>query len=578
MTSPLLESAEKQSTLWFVTGGVLFVLGWRAMVVTVEYFHESDLVRQLCAVRQFEQDVIPNHANTRLVFCQDTEDGVGFYFCDVAGGKPQFLCEQKEKGIRGRRFTMLGWTADDSQFACAVPDNQNDQELIQIFDGRTGDHLSTVVADPSFNEFGWLSDEAFAYSTYGPSIRVVNRQPNGAWVHNRYFQNVATNNLNNFTAFSASTVAWQDDRGISLFNIDNGSAERVWESTTNRLVEFTHVSGVTAFLLDCTDDDGQYLLWLNPEDRRTYDLGRIGNRRNFIRKATWTTPGSSYAYLTNDLAGSAFCIKTAERAGPIAVPWQGGVRSFTLNGDKLFFSGNPDDHTPGIWEYDIQSQAFKCVVASTGDPLKYNVGGPPSHHALTNSLGERVFYHLWAPQNVRPGQKYPLLLAKELNVWFPYFPLAANCGCYVAIVETPFSHTWEGEAEQTWIEDVSSLYEIMAGNPGIDTNRVYLYADSTGTHFLSRLVNDRPGLAKGAVLFSPTDLPNLSNLKNKRILIVDGKRDADAMERLPGFQDLAAEKGNAITLFLQNDTGHIPASGAVERDRAAQFAKFISSQ
>ena len=578
MIRQILESFGKQSAIGFGLSGVMFVLGWRAMVVTVEYFHEPDVVRELCAVRPFEQDLIPNHDNTRLVFCQDTDDGIGIYYCDIAGGKPRFLCDQKEKGIRGRRFTMLGWSADDSLFACAVPDNQNDQELIQIFDGRTGDKLSTIVADPSFNEFGWLSNEAFAYSAYGPSIRVVNKQANGAWVHEQYFQNVATNDLNNFTAGSARTVAWRDDNGIWLFNLDDGSSEQVWKTGADRVVEFTQASGVNEFLLDCSDDDGQYLLWLNLQDKRTYDLGRIGNRRNFIRKAAWNGRGTSYAYLTNDLAGSAFCVKTAEMATPVAVPWQGGVRSFTLNGDELFFAGNPDDHSPGIWEYDLPSRAFKCVVASADNLLKNSIGSPLSCQLMTNAFSDQHYYHLWSPSNVLPNHKYPVLLAQELNTWFPCFQIAAQTGFYVAVVDRPFFNTWGGEPENTWIEDVSRLYEIMSQNPNIDTNRVYLYACSRETCFLSQLMNDRPTLANGAILFSPTALPEVSSLQNKHILIVDGKLDGNGINRLHEFQDRAAEKGNAITLLLQNDTSHIPASGAVEHDRAREFAKFMSSQ
>ena len=72
--------------------------------MAAQYFNEPDSVRQLCSVPQFEQDLSPNNANTRLVFCQNTEAGVGIYFCETDGGKPRLLCEQKEKGNRGRFF------------------------------------------------------------------------------------------------------------------------------------------------------------------------------------------------------------------------------------------------------------------------------------------------------------------------------------------------------------------------------------------------------------------------------------------------------------------------------------------
>jgi hypothetical protein len=573
MTSQSKEFTRKRSTIWFVTVGFLFVLGWRALVMATQYFNEPRIVRELCSVPQFEQDLIPNSANTRLVFCQDTEEGVGIYFCDTDGGKPRLLCEQKEKGFRGRRFTMLGWSPDDSLFACAFPENKKDQELILIFDGRTGKLLDKVVPDQSFNQFGWLSTDSFAYSTR-TSVRVVTKQANGSWAHKRYFENVATN-MDNFTAISANSVAWRDDNGIWLFNFGSGSSEKIWEAATNRLVEFTHAKGVNEFLLNCSDDAGQYLLWFNLQNKRTFNLGRIGDQQDYIRNAYWNGHGSSYAFLTNDLAGSAFCIKTEEMATPITIPWHGGVHNVTLSGGQLFFSGNPNDQPPGIWEYDIKSQTFNCIVPSTIGPLMNGLGVSPSCGVMTNSLGEQRFYHLWSPPDVSPNQKYPVLLVQELNLWYPYFQIAAHSGFYVAVVDRPFFHTWNGVHERTWVEDISRLYEIVAHNPHIDTNRVYLHAISAENFFLSQLMNDRPLLAKGAILFSPSALPDPSILQNKRILIVDGKADGNAMKRLPEFQDRAAAKGNDVTLFLQDYAGHTPASATTERNRARQFAKFI---
>lgn len=564
----------KQFTIWIVIVGVLFVLGWRALVMATQYFREPMIVRELCSIPQFEQDLIPNSANTRLVFCQDTKEGVGIFFCDTAGGKPRLLCEQKEKGLRGRRFTMLGWAPDDSLFACAFPENKQDQELILIFDGGTGELLDKVVADQSFDQFGWLSTDSFAYSTR-TSVRVVARQANGNWAHKRYFENVATN-MDNFTTVSANSVAWRDGDVIWLFDLGSGSPDKIWEAAPNRLVEFTHAKGViNEFLLNCSDDAGQYLLWFNLQNKRTFNLGRISSHQAYIRNAIWNGHGSSYACLTNDLAGSAFCIKTEEMATPITISWRGGVRSFTLSGGQLFFSGNPDDQPPGIWAYDIKSQTFNCIVPSTSGPLMNGLGVAPSCGVMTNSLGEQRFFHLWVPPDVSPNQKYPVLLAQELNTWFPCFQIAAHSGFYVAVVDRPFFNTWDGEPQQTWVEDVSSLYEIMSHNPHIDTNHVYLYACSRETSFLSQLMNNRPLLAKGAILFSPTALPNPSILQNKHILIVGGKADGNAMKQLPEYQDRATEQGSVIALFLQDYAGHIPASSTTECNRARQFAKFI---
>jgi hypothetical protein len=576
MNRPVEAAAARRSGLGLVVGAFVLVLGWRGCVVCTQWWNEPQLLREFDSIRQFEQDVIPNSANTRLVFCQDTREGIGIYFCDAAGGKPRLLCEQKEKGHSWKRFTMLGWAPDDSLFACGFPDNKRNQELILIFQGRTGEPAGQVVADENLYHLAWLSTNALAYSSR-TCVRVVTRQANGSWVHTRYFQDVAAS-IEDFTTVSASLVAWRDGGGIWLFDFASASAEKIWEATTNRLVEFTYSTDANEFLLNCSDEAGQYLSRLRLGAKQAIMLERIGTQLDYIRNAVWsrTAHAATYAWLTNDPAGSAFCIKTASPDAPVTVPWHGGVRSFTLSGGQLFFLGYADNEPPGIWRYDLGSQAFDCIVRSTSGPLKNSLGQPATVRLMTNSLGEQRFYHLWTPRRIAPNKRYPLLLAQEHNTWFPCFQLAALCGCFAAVADRPSWHTWNGQHERTWTEDVGSLYELMAQNPSVDTNRVYLYACSAETFYLSRLVADRPALAKGAILFSPGALPDPSILQDKNILIVAGKADANAIKRCPEFQDHAAAQGSAITLFFQDDAGHMVASGAAERNRASRLYQFLS--
>lgn len=576
MTARLKKITANRATARMVIGGVLFVLGWWLLVSATQYLTTPPLVRELGNLLEFKQDVIPNRANTRLVFCQDTAAGVGIYYCDTAGGKPRLLCEQKETGHSWKRFTMLGWSPDDSRFACAWPDDKQDKEWILIFDGRTGEPLGKVVADENLYQFGWLGADAFAYSSR-TAVRVVTRQADGSWVHQRSFHEVATN-LDDFTTVSANSVAWREGGGIWLLDLATGVPEKIWEATTDQLVEFTYAWGADEFLLNCSDAAGQYLLRFRPQDKRTINQERIGDPGDYIRKATWDGRGSSYAYLTNDLAGSAFCLKAGEMAAPIIIPWRGGVRSFTLSGGQLFFSGNPDDQAPGIWVYDLKAETFKLIVASTSGPLRHGLGRPSTCRVMTNALGGQRIYHLWSPPKVSPGQKYPVLLAQELNTWFPYFQLAAHSGYYVAVVDRPFSHTWDGALEHTWAEDVSRLAELMAHDPNVDTNRIFLYACSRDTSGLSQLVAARPTLAKGFIAFGPTALPDPAGLRNKSVLLVAGNADVNAAKGLSEFQDRAAKEGNAAALFLQAGAGHMAASGTTERNRARQFAKFLTEQ
>lgn len=101
-------------------------MGWWVFVIAAQYSNGDAITRNLGSISQFEQDLVPNSDNTRLVFCQDTQEGVGIFFCDTAGGKPRCLCEQKEKAHSWKLFSMLGWSSDDSLFACVPLDDAVD--------------------------------------------------------------------------------------------------------------------------------------------------------------------------------------------------------------------------------------------------------------------------------------------------------------------------------------------------------------------------------------------------------------------------------------------------------------------
>jgi hypothetical protein len=568
--------AYRRSAVRIAMGVFVFVVGWRLSIVAAQYFG-GQKTKELCSILLFEQDLSPNSANTRLVYCQDTEQGVGIYFCNTAGGKPKLLCEQKEKGHSWKRFTMLGWSPDDSLFAVAFPDTTNDKEMILVFNGNTGEPAGKVGTDQNLEQMVWLSNDSFAYCTK-KDVGVVVGEGNGQWKHKRFFTGVGAN-LDNLTAVSADSVAWQDAGAIWLLDLTTGLPKTIWQATRNDLVEFTYSKPAGEFLLNCRDGAGQHLVRYNANETNIIDAGRIGPWYDYVRKATWDGQGTAYAYLTNDLAGSAICIKSGDESSPILVPWHGAIRTCYLNGNHLFFSGCPDDQAPGIWDYDLKSQAFRLIVSSTSGPPKSSLGFSFTTLLLTNSLGEERYYQLWSPTHVLPNQKRPVLLVQEPNAWFPSFQMiAAQCGWYAAVVDRPFSHTWDGTYLRTWTEDVMTLYEVMARNPNVDTNRVYLLASSASTVYLSQLMNDRPTLAKGAILFSPTALPSPSIRHEKHLLITDGKLDGDSTKRLSEFQDRAAENGDDIILFLQNNSDHMPASGVTEHNRIRQFARFLSEE
>ena len=74
-----------------------------------------------------------------------------------------------------------------------------------------------------------------------------------------------------------------------------------------------------------------------------------------------------------------------------------------------------------------------------------------------------------------------------------------------------------------------ALYTMMTKNPNIDTNRVFLFGTSWDADFLSQIIAGKPDLWRGAILFGPGGLPGLSYLHKKKLLIIAGRNDGDAV-------------------------------------------------
>ena len=554
----------RPSAVWIMTSVSVFVISWRLCVFAAGYFGAQKVADTLIAVKQFKQDLIPNHANTRLVFCQDTERGVGIYFCTTDGGKPRLLCEKIENAFRWQRFTMLGWSPDDSLFACAWPDNNQDKEFILIFDGTNGEQLAQIGADQDLYQFAWFTDNSFACSTR-TDVRVVVKQGKNSWEYKRHFEKVAAN-LDNLTAISDHSVAWQEAGAIWLFDFAAEQPQKIWEATTNTLVEFTYARSSGEFILYCSDENGQFVIRLSPGSKGIAGTERIGNQQqDFVSKVKWVDGEPRYAYVNwlNDRGHwPDLCIQTKPNLAPIRVPWEGWIENFSLNGDHLFFTGSENGTIPSIWEYDIKSETIRCVVdGSTRESASARIAAPLIG-AVTNALGNANTYYLWPPTHVSVEGKYPLIITKQFWNWFPYNQIAVNEGYYFAVVDESC---------------VAVLREALAKNPNVDTNRVYLYESSAATVFASELISEKPDLWKGAILFGPSGLPDLSRLQNKRILIIAGKDDGGQFVRLSEYQNQAAVSGTPVTLCFLASAGHMPNSVASERNRARQFARFLSA-
>ena len=553
-----------------VTMVVLLVGGWQLCIIARQPPHLIDIATEVGSIAQFRDGLFPNNKGTDLVYFRETEKGVGAYFCDAAIGSNKLLFEQREKGYN-QFLGMLRWSPDDSLFACSVISNPNStysKEEIILYNGTSGNELQRIAADGyRWNSFVWLSPHSFAFLiSYSPNNRawlVFGQKPDGTWVQAQVVKRFADVVLNYLTATSVHSIAWQQGREIWTFDFASGSTNIIWESITNKLESFAYSEKTGQFVLACSDENGPISISFRPP--------RLWEKQGSIVDVTRNDNRTRYADLTIDHGLYSFSVKTDADSEPTNFIWQGMVEYYKLVGDYLYFIGNLANETPSIWQYDIHAKAVRSLLSKQNGDFKYAKTYIPLVGVGTNVLGRQISYHLWRPVQESPRRRYPLIIGQTHYIWNPYQQVAANGGYYYATVDRA---TWADNIDN-WPEDVLGLYDIFKNNPNIDTNRIFLTTFSEEASDAIQVLNVRPNMCKGVILFNPYSEPDLAYAHLSSMFIVGGREDDDSIQQLTKYQDEAAKAGVPVRLVLQDGAQHIARSIATERERTRQFARFL---
>lgn len=551
----------------------LFVGIWRLWVIASQPPHLFDIAAEIGSIAQTRVGLFPNRNGSSLIFFQETETGLGTYLCETASGKSHLLFEQKEKGY-GNQFRMLGWSPDDSYFAYAVladPSPTNSLKAIILYNGISGEPMAKIPAEACSpdSQFIWLSTRSFAYSTYTHrSWLIFSQNPDGNWVQTQVVKRFTDGKLINLTVISPHSIAWLKTGDIWTFDFSSGTSEKIWESSTNQLRSFSYAEETGNFLLNCGDEIGPFSIAFRPPTSWDKQGSILNTVRNPVRER--------YADLDMRHGLYSFALKINTNLVPTTFVWEGMLRYHAIGGDFLFFTGNDVGGAPGIWQYDIKSKTVRSLVSGLQRTLKHSKIVPSLNRAGTNASGKEIGYHLWEPTHVSPGKKYPLILGQSLYVWNSSPQVAANAGYYFA---TANFTNWINEID-TWPAEVTGLYEILAKNPNIDTNRVFLIAYSAQAGDVGQVLASKPDFCAGLILFHPASWPDLSKTHISKIFLVGGTDDKEDSlpEQLIKFQNDAVSFGTDFHFLLQDGVQHLTRSVATEREQAVQLARFLAGK
>jgi hypothetical protein len=561
--------ASRWAGLWLAMTAVSFAVGWRLCVIARQPAHLLAIANEVGSIALSKEEfnngeLVPGNDGRGLVFFQETETGLGAYFWDAAGEKSKLLFEQKENDLGGQ-FEIVVWSPGDRFLACSFKsysDPQNPTRNIVIYDGISGESVAKIPV-LWVNKFIWLSSHSYAYLSPNQTWLVFEQKSDGNWVRTLVVDRFGDGKFKNLVATSPHSVAWQQDDGIWTYDFTSEVSEKIWESATNTLKSFTYEEETGNFLLNCSDENGPLSICFRPR--------RLWDKQGTVLSMTRNESRARYADLSEDRGVCSFTIKTGADSEPTHLVWDGTVEYYKLAGDYLYFTGTLSNGPPGIWQYNIKSKEARCLDSGLKGGFQYAKWVTPVDGIGTNADGKQMKYHVWAPVQVSPRKKYPVIIEQTHSIAFSRQQVAANGGYYFATADR--LSWWAGLSD--WGADVMGLYEILAKNPNIDTNRVYLFATSAESSYLSQLVSEKPDLWRGVILFNPAGLPDLSNARLSKMFIIGGRDDGNAVKQLTQYQDEAARVGVPVKLILQIGAQHVARSIATERGREQQFARFL---
>ncbi len=334
-------------------------------------------------------------------------------------------------------------------------------------------------------------------------------------------------------------------------------------------------------LLDRTEDGRDSVWRLDTADGTNTTPVQIMEGQS-VRNAQWA--GSDRFVYASHLDARDW-IKLADLSGndkkQLLQLWGNGSYDwFRVTPDQrhLFLFGNISNApTAGVWRNDLASDAWHPAISVSDYPTIQAQAVVTSHNTLYVPGGQ-VTYTLYQPANFDKHKKYPLLMGDTTfddPLYRESFQKSmAACGMRVAAVERP---NWNAQLDQ-WATNVLALYRSLAGDPNVDTRRVYLFATSAETRYLSELAETKPGPWRGLILLNPSQFPDFSKLslfQSRPKIMLDTGGEEHAENRFKKYQQDALNSGVVVEFYTYPGENHQIVASANKLERTRHLAHFI---
>jgi hypothetical protein len=357
----------------------------------------------------------------------------------------------------------------------------------------------------------------------------------------------------------------------------------VWcDPAISGIASFSYSKPNAQLLIKQVEDNGRNALWRFDPRASEPDKATKIVEAGSITGEQWAG-SKACAYTSADPSHHGVAVADAFGTGmtrwfePQSLNWF----KVTEAGDKLFFGGTiSNEPSAEIGQYDLGSGQFQTAVPYADYPSVYAKNIQPYQVSLTLPSGRTVLCTVFPPAHFDPHKKYPLLLGDTqffVTVNGPagrlWIPAISTCGAYVIFIER---YSWW--QLDHWESDILEVYHVMANDPAIDPQRVFVFGSSAETEYLSKLLTDSPGLWKGAVFLNPGGLPDFSKsppLQSRPEILISAGGDEQEDDRFKRFQAKALKSGVMVDYIIHPGEGHHLVGNAAQLERTRAIMHFM---
>lgn len=384
------------------------------------------------------------------------------------------------------------------------------------------------------------------------------------------------------TALSEDTVAWVGNNRACAMKLRPNQVQTLADlnsspaTTALNSLSFSKPTG--QLLLDCEQASQGRLYQLDPKN--THSLQPLSTALS-ISNAAWfggaKTPGWIGQKDSSLLVHQGLSPKSETLLSNVTVT----AFNVTADGKQLFmFAAVSNEPAPGIWQLDLESIQLRNIIPCGKHQSKYAKAIQPIDDFILSDCGKFTVY-LPKDYYSHPDRKYPLVIGDtdfgmvvgggHGRLWLPSM---AACNAYVLVVNRK---SWT-EGLDHWGEDVLAAYKHLVSLVPVDESRVFLFASSAETAYLSKFLTDSPVPWRGAILLNPSGLPDLAGLSQLRdkpkILISVGDLE-DLTATIKEYQKDALKLGITVDLSISAGEKHHFVGTAAQIQRTTDIARFV---